>query len=378
LPDDDAIADRQRAGTGFVRPELCVLMAYSKNALSEALVASDLPDSPLLRRDLIEYFPPPLRERFKSYILAHRLRREIAATVVTNELINRVGIAFVNEVGEATGASPAAITRAYVAAREIVSVRGLWSEIEALDNRVPAATQVDLVVECSRLLERVTTWLLHEHQGTDLQDYVEGYKNGLDEVAVDLFGLLSKNERAALAARAKGWLDVGVPEALAEKIASLRLLLPGVDIVRIAELAGVSVAEAGDLYFRVGRKYGFEWLRGAAQTLPTRRAWDRQAVAALRDELFASQRDFTLSILHETPGDADAASRVRAWGVTRQGAVGRWEQLLAELRATANLDFAMVTVAARQLKAMAHAVPISPTMAPPSRTVVDVHRLRSS
>ncbi len=378
LPDDDVLADRQRAGTGFVRPELCVLMAYSKNALSEALVASDLPDSPLLRRDLIEYFPPPLRERFKSYILVHRLRREIAATVVTNELINRVGIAFVNEVGEATGASPAAIARAYVAAREIVSVQGLWSEIEALDNRVPAATQVDLLVECSRLLERVTTWLLHEHQGTDLQDYVEGYKNGLDEVAVDLLGLLSKNERAALAARAKGWLDVGVPEALAEKIASLRLLLPGVDIVRVAELAGVSVAEAGDLYFRVGRKYGFEWLRGAAQTLPTRRAWDRQAVAALRDELFASQRDFTLSILRETPGDADAGSRVREWGVTRQGAVARWEQLLAELRATANLDFAMVTVAARQLKAMTHAVPISPTMAPPSRTVVDVHRLRSS
>src|SRR5690606_20987253 len=98
------------------------------------------PDTALLRRDLLEYFPPLVRERYRSYVLLHRLRREITATVVANDLINRVGIAFVHEVGDATGASPSAVTLAYVAAREIVNVRELWAEIEALDNLVPAAT----------------------------------------------------------------------------------------------------------------------------------------------------------------------------------------------------------------------------------------------
>jgi glutamate dehydrogenase len=368
FPDDDELAERQRTGQGFTRPELCTLMAYVKNWLFETLVSADLPDSALLRRDLLEYFPPLLRDRYRSYALMHRLRREITATVVTNDLINRVGIAFVNEVGESTGASPSAVALAYVAAREIVNMRALWESIEALDNHVPAATQGELLVECSRLIERVTTWLLHEHGEHDVHEYVENYQVGMAELALDLSGMLSKSERATLTEKTQAWTQLGVPQPLAERVASLRFLLPGVDIVRVGELAAVSLAEAGKLYFRVGRKFGFEWLRAATQTLPTRRAWDRQAVAALRDELFATQRAFTLAILRDTSKESDAASRVNAWRDARKAALLRWEQLLGELRATATLDFAMVTVAARQLGSMIGAAPTPPAAAPQSMT----------
>jgi glutamate dehydrogenase len=292
--------------------------------------------------------------------------------VVTNDLINRVGIAFVGEVGEATGAGPNAVTLAYVAAREIVGVRELWAEIEALDNRVPATTQSELLVECSRLLERVTTWLLHEHSEHDTHEFVESYRVGIAELALDLPGLLSRSERAALAEKTRTFTQLGVPEKLAERVASLRFLLPGVDIVRVAELAGVSLVEAGKLYFRVGRKLGFEWLRSATQTLPTRRAWDRQAVAALRDELFATQRAFTLAILRDTPKDLDARGRVAAFCDTRRGAVMRWEQLLGELRATTSLDFAMVTVAARQLGGMIGSTSMATSPAAPPRSMTSL------
>jgi glutamate dehydrogenase len=368
LPNDDELAERQRTGAGFVRPELCTLMAYSKNWLFEVLVSSDLPDTALLRRDLLEYFPPQIQNRYRSYVFGHRLRREITATVVTNDLINRVGIAFVGEVGEATGAAPSAVAMAYVAAREIVNVRELWSAIEALDNRVPAATQGELLLECSRLLERVSTWLLHEHGERDVHEYVEGYRAGIAELALDLPGMLSKTECAALAERTSAWAQLGVPGALSERVASLRFLLPGVDIVRVAELSAVSLVEAGKLYFRVGRKFGFEWLRVATQSLPTRRAWDRQAVAALRDELFATQRAFTLAILRNTSKDLDARDRVNDWRELRKGALVRWEQLLGELRASSSLDFAMVSVAARQLSGMIGAAPSAPTPPPQSMT----------
>jgi glutamate dehydrogenase len=372
LPDDDELAERQRTGTGFTRPELCTLMAYVKNWLFETLVSSELPDSSLLRRDLLEYFPPLVRDRYRSYALLHRLRREITATVVTNDLINRVGIAFVNEVGESTGASPSAVALAYVAAREIVNVRELWESIEALDNRVPATTQRELLVECSRLLERVTTWLLHEHGEHDAHEFVESYQAGLAELALDLSGMLSKAERATLAEKTQAWTQLGVPEKLAERIASLRFLLPAVDIVRVAELAAVSLSEVGHLYFRVGRKFGFEWLRAATQTLPTRRAWDRQAVAALRDELFATQRAFALAILRDSPKELDASGRINAWRDVRRGALLRWEQLLSELRATTTLDFAMVTVAARQLSGMIGAGPAAPALAAPPQSMTSL------
>ncbi|HWO08718.1 MAG TPA: NAD-glutamate dehydrogenase domain-containing protein, partial [Polyangiaceae bacterium] len=373
LPSDDELADRQRTGNGFVRPELCVLMAHAKNWLFEMLVGSDLPDSPLSRSDLLGYFPRTLTERFERYILAHRLRREITATVITNELINRVGVAFVGEVSEATGSSPAAVALGFMAAREIARVRELWSEIEALDNRVPSATQAELLVECSRLLERVTTWLLHEHGERAAHEHVESYRAGLAELSLDLPGMLSAEERSALQEKSGGWNQLGVPAPLAERIASLRYLLPAVDIVRVAELGGVGLVEASRLYSLIGARFGLQWLRSATQSLPTRRAWDRQAVAGLRDELFATQRAFTLAILRETPSDRDPSGRVNAWREARSGALLRWEQLLGELRASANLDFAMITVASRQLAGMIGApAPVVATVAAPPRSTTSL------
>src|SRR6185295_2020711 len=175
---------------------------------------------------------------------------------------------------------------------------------------------------------------------------------GVQELRADLSSLLTKSEHAALIERARAWTQAGVTESLAERVGGLQYLLPAVDIVRVAELARVTLAEAGQLYFKVGRKFGFEWLRTATRALPTRRAWDRQAVAALRDELFASQREVTLAILQSTPADHDGAARLHAWGSARHAALARSEHLVAELRATEAHDFAMLTVAARQLEAL--------------------------
>jgi len=72
-----------------------------------------------------------LRERYPDAIARHRLQREITATVVTNNLVNRVGIMFIHEVREKTGMPADVIARAFLAARDILGVRDLWLEIEA-------------------------------------------------------------------------------------------------------------------------------------------------------------------------------------------------------------------------------------------------------
>ncbi|RMD62083.1 MAG: NAD-glutamate dehydrogenase, partial [Alphaproteobacteria bacterium] len=92
LPDDETIAERQAMGIGLTRPELAVLLAYAKITLYDELLSSDLPDDPDTEHELLSYFPTPLQERFADWIAQHRLRREIIATVMTNDIVNRVGI----------------------------------------------------------------------------------------------------------------------------------------------------------------------------------------------------------------------------------------------------------------------------------------------
>ena len=132
-----------------------MLLAYSKIWLNKHLLASDVPEDPYLSNELERYFPEPVRERFARAIARHRLRREIIATATTNSLVNRMGPTFVPRAQEDTGAEPAQIARAYTAAREIFAMRELWEQIEALDNKVPAKLQYEMVFQTSRLLRHV-------------------------------------------------------------------------------------------------------------------------------------------------------------------------------------------------------------------------------
>ncbi len=162
LPDDETIAERRQKGRGLVRPELAVLLAYGKMALYDALIDSDVPDDPYLTHDIGLYFPAPLRKSYGGLIAKHRLRREIIATYLTNSLVNRMGPSFVNETAYKTGQPPERIARAYMMARQVFDVRPLWAEIEALDNKAPAAVQVAMNHEIMALLRRATQWFLRQ------------------------------------------------------------------------------------------------------------------------------------------------------------------------------------------------------------------------
>src|SRR5439155_551566 len=143
LPDDETLAERAAHGRGLVRPELAVLLAYAKMTLYDELLASDLPDAPELAEELRGYFPAAVRDRLGPLIASHPLRREIVATVVTNDLVNRARITFVHDMRARTGRSPPEVAQAYTIVREVFGLRALWAEIEALDDKIAAQMQIE-------------------------------------------------------------------------------------------------------------------------------------------------------------------------------------------------------------------------------------------
>ncbi|HEX6395859.1 MAG TPA: NAD-glutamate dehydrogenase domain-containing protein, partial [Steroidobacteraceae bacterium] len=149
LPDEEEFSERRKQRLGLTRPELSVVLAYSKIWLSDHLLDSDLPDDPYFANEVQRYFPAPLRRRYPRQIPRHRLKREIVATQTTNSLVNRMGPVFVTRAQEDTGAEASVIARAYTIAREVFAMRELWVDIEALDNRVPAEVQYGMFFRTS-------------------------------------------------------------------------------------------------------------------------------------------------------------------------------------------------------------------------------------
>lgn len=353
LPDDEAMAERMQKGQGFTRPEISVLLSYAKMELYDELRASELPDDPHMENELLLYFPEPLRERFRAKILRHRLKREIIATAVTNSIVNRVGVTFLHEVRERTGMAAAEIARAYVISREIFGLRELWQQIESYDNRMPAAVQASMLVDCGRLIERGTVWFLHrEQKPLDIGGQIERYAAGVREVGNNFEDLISREDRKQVTECAAAYVEQGAPEEMAGLAARLSLLAPVCDIVRIAHGTGVAVAEVGAIYCAVGSRLGFDWLRRAAGHLPTDSAWDKKAVTTIVDDLDSNQGELTRRVI-ETAGNGEIdESAIDRWSESRRSLVSQSQHLLAELQSVANPKLSMLAVANRQLKSM--------------------------
>ncbi|HEX6928828.1 MAG TPA: NAD-glutamate dehydrogenase, partial [Gammaproteobacteria bacterium] len=160
LPNEETLNDRRAANRGLTRPELAVLFAYAKMDVYESLLESDVPEDSYLGSELENYFPRPLQRKYRELMPRHRLKREIIATAITNSMVSRMGATFAHRMREETGTTTAATARAYTIAREAYDVRTLWAEIEALDNKVPAALQTAMHVQIARLLKHATHWLL--------------------------------------------------------------------------------------------------------------------------------------------------------------------------------------------------------------------------
>lgn len=351
LPDDEALQERQSAHLGLTRPELAVLLAYSKIWLYQELLESDLPDDPLLVEDLILYFPKQLREKYRGAIERHRLRREIIATFVTNTMVNRVRPTFVARMMEETGKTAPDIARAYAIIRDSFDLRTYWKAIEHLDNKVPAALQIQMLIEVGQLLERTTVWLLRSgYDDLDIAECIERFGPRIADLARSLERILPPAALTAMLQRENENLQLGLPPDLARRRATSEILTSALDIVRLAHVGSLNVVEAGRVYFHIGARFDLDRMRGAAQAIKTDTPWQKQAIAGAIDDLFAYQSMMTAHVLASAAEASPEA--IEAWLAARGPLVARIEQLLTELRAATVVDLPMITVVTRQLRAL--------------------------
>jgi glutamate dehydrogenase len=298
LPTVAQLGQRRRAGQGLRRPELAVLLAHAKRSLTDALLASDLVNDPWLERDLRGYFPPAMMERFGDLVAQHRLRRELTATLVANEVVDALGPSFVSRLATELGASPAAVVRAYRIARDVTGAIGRFAAIDALDSDLDDKAEVELLEGVERLVETVTRWYLRHAPDGSLQELVEAGYEGFDAIEDALE--TAPPERAAEAAERMSAL--GVPATLAQAHVLAGDLAFAPDVLAVASDCGRDLADVGLAFALLGDRLRFGWLETELDELPASQRVQRWAVQALRDDARAARRSLVAAALDAAPG----------------------------------------------------------------------------
>jgi glutamate dehydrogenase len=298
LPDEIEIEERKARKQGMTRPELAVVLSYAKIDVYNALTSHKETLADFLKTHPMRYFPEVLRRRYTEFIPQHRLSPQILATLISNDIVNRMGPAFVKRVQLDTGADVVTVARAYTVARQIVRAGALNRTIEELDNEIPASAQMSMLFELSRTQRHATYWII-EHYGdyVDIDGLVDRLKDGMATVYGRTGGIMSAAARERHEKAVDNYTSMGVPEKLADKMAALLLTRAALDITDLAVAYDRDVMESARVYSLFNDRLGIFALHAGAEDVKVKGRWQAMARSNLRDEFFQIRREMAADIL---------------------------------------------------------------------------------
>ena len=346
LPDDMTLGERRKRNAGLTRPELAVLLAYAKLSLYGELLDSTVPDDPYLGRELNRYFPKEMSDRYDDALHAHRLRREIIATQLTNSMINRGGPTLIVRIADQTGAASSSIAAAFAAVRNGYDLIELNGAIDALDNKISGKVQLDLYAAVQNLLlDRLVWFLRNVDLSQGLEKIIGHYRDGIAQVETALDKALSKAATAVRDARIADLSKAGVPETLARRVANLSVLKAAPDIALVADRAGKPVSEVTATYFATEAFFQLDSVASAVPNIVVSDYFDRLALDRALDSIGDAERRLTAAMVANGHAGADA---VEEWVRPRQAEVERIRMAIHQI-AGSGLTLSKLSVAASLL-----------------------------
>lgn len=345
LPDRAALRARRGAFLGLTRPELAVLMAYTKLDQTSELLASPVLDDPLFESYLRDYFPARLVGEHPAVVREHRLRREIIATQVANALVDAVGTTFVHRVRRATGVTVPEAIRAWAIAWTVLDGDGLLRDLVAA--QIAADEELGSIVAVELAAEEVTRWVVRSTDPTrSAADVAAALATAVAPARERLSAWVVGGEAEALQKRIAALEIAGLEAPLARRLALAAWLPVVLDVVTASEALGLDVEMAGARWGALAGVLDVGWLQARfAEAAADDDRWQQRATEALADDLREARRR-----LVALP-DAAEAARV----------LGPVQELLRDLRAAPRVTLAALLVVAREIRR------VSDPLTPPAR-----------
>ena len=351
LPASDEMARRRDAGAGLTRPELALLLGYAKADLFTRLLDSDVPDEPALRPLLHGYFPRPVTERFGELIGQHRLRRELVATLVANDLVNRMGATYVSRTGHELGCTATDVVAAYWIAREVTGADALWRVIEGLDGAVEPALQLELKLEIDRLVDACTRAYVRQAATSDLEEVVKRDAAAFEQLEDRVAAQLPPARKAERRNQAQRFIDAGVDPEIVDRIVGRADLSVVPDMAAVARRLDEQVDNVARAFSAISHELPLDRLHLRLQREEPDGHWERWQHRGLVDELRQLRRRGAARAIAEYP-ETSGEEAVQRFLADRIASRRRTDALMQMLESDDTASLAAISVVVGALRAV--------------------------
>ncbi len=311
LPSSKEVMGRKIA---YTRPELAILLAYSKMQLYQDLLESDLPDWPLAEDFLADYYPAAIAEQFADHLDSQPLKREIIATMITNLVINQTGCAFCYRMARRYDISLHQVAEAYIHFDRLIDGAALRDQIQQLDNQMPAKEQYQRLMALEETLSAMCDWALS--QARELIDFKQlaTMREALDAYRKLLSSVLPEKRWQSCQQQVAGLVAQNMDEEMAVQFATLPMMVNFLPVMALHQLAGVDLHSAAVVLGDVETQFEIKAMLDEVDQVPQRDRWDRMTRHTLSTGYQHAQFTLAQKVLEQFDGNVDrllADARVR-------------------------------------------------------------------
>ena len=348
LPTSKELAIRKSNRQGMSRPELAILLGYTKIGLKQSILNSDIPRAEIFRHFLYDYFPEELSEKFNESFSSHPLQNEIITTQLTNISVDWLVLTFFHMLIKETRSHPIEAIRAVLTVVESLELPQLWARVFAIDVSVSVEMQYRIIEKIAAAVRAVAHWvLLSDCDTRSLDSFYSRYRPGLGKMRDNVPEYLHVPRlKQDFSEQVASSIDSGLPEDLSRDLATLPYLPSFMGIIDAVESTGMETRDVAAHFYDIGEILWLGWFREKLAGVPQRHKWDPVALVGLIMDLRDLQRKLTMQYLTDKrfPGIP-----VKDFLRTNPRDLDRYLKVLQKIRIEEEVEISGASVAVRML-----------------------------
>ena len=213
--------------------------------------------------------------------------------------------------------------------------------------------------ELNRLVRRVrrgTRWFLRNRRSQlNPTNEVPHFSKALVELAGLMPEVLNGGELESWQQRYDANKKIGFSDQYSLAAALPSNLYSGLGAVEAARQSNADLKLVAHIFFYLSDRLGLNWFATQISDISVENYWQAMARESFLDDIEVQIRSLTVSFVRLKPADKTIEEAFNSWTKQHQQMYDRWNSMMVELQNASMTDFAMFSVAMRELLDLAQA-----------------------
>ncbi|MDX2469960.1 MAG: NAD-glutamate dehydrogenase [SAR324 cluster bacterium] len=294
------IEEMVKQGIGIPRPDLAILLSYTKMFAYGEVLKEDYLGEAYLQDLYLSYFPATLKAKFNLLEVEHRLKREIVGTILMNYCINRAGVTLFAKVFSVINCTAGDIVATYFLLDQALELQPLRESLLARKSNGELGETYKLLIHIEdRLQEMVVKMLIRNKNNSNLLGQLDQIKTTLIQFAEIQKNSLKKADTKAIEKGIKHMVQGDIDPENLSALTRLELLQNAIVLIGFAGELNLELEEAFVIDKAINEMFSFDQMQEVLFLSAEENNWSQKHRSLLINQLSKLKLKFANRILQE-------------------------------------------------------------------------------